>query len=248
MWRANLTAAAGTAAATVFCSRAGRARRKLRAMKTKIFFIAALSLARVCPAQTPSPTTAQSSWQLAPPFELGSSLPSPSSAVSISPERASTATAPIVQTKPVQSTPPRPAASESTPVPTASGRKSSSKTSYVEGPVWVLTFVKTKSGLGDEYFKAMTRSLRPIYDEEKNRKIILDYKILSGGDAGDRDFNIIIMVEYANTAALDELRERAEPIIDKIIGPIDKRRDIAAKRLDIREILATKTMREIWLK
>ncbi len=133
-------------------------------------------------------------------------------------------------------------------MPTASGRKSSSKTSYVEGPVWVLTFVKTKSGLGDEYFKAMTRSLRPIYDEEKNRKIILDYKILSGGDAGDRDFNIIIMVEYANTAALDELRERAEPIIDKIIGPTDKRRDIAAKRLDIREILATKTMREIWLK
>ncbi len=133
-------------------------------------------------------------------------------------------------------------------MPTTSGHKSNSKTSYVEGPVWVMTFVKTKSGLSDEYLKAMAGSLKPIYDEEKNRKIILDYKILSGGDAGDRDFNIIIMVEYPNTAALDELRERTEPIIDKIIGPTDKRRDMAAKRLDIREILATKTMREITLK
>ena len=133
-------------------------------------------------------------------------------------------------------------------MPTTSGHKSNSKTSYVEGPVWVMTFVKTKLGLGDEYLKSMTGSLKPIYDEEKNRKIILDYKILSDGDAGDRDFNIIIMVEYANTATLDELRERAEPIIDKIIGPIDKRRDIAAKRLDIREILATKTMRELTLR
>jgi len=133
-------------------------------------------------------------------------------------------------------------------VPTTSGHKSNSKTSYVEGPVWVMTFVKTKSGLGDEYLKAMTRSIKPIYDEEKNRKIILDYKILSSDAAGDRDFNIIIMVEYPNTAALDELRERSEPIIDQIIGPTDKRRDLAAKRLDIREILATKTMREIWLK
>lgn len=119
---------------------------------------------------------------------------------------------------------------------------------YVEGPLWMMTFVKTKSGLSDEYLKSMTGSLKPIYDEEKKQKIILDYKILSGEAVGNRDFNIIIMVEYPNIAALDGLRERTEPIIDKIIGPTDERRDMAAKRLDIREILATKTMREIWVK
>ena len=119
---------------------------------------------------------------------------------------------------------------------------------YVEGSVWVLMFIKTKSGLTDDYFKSITSSLKPLYEEEKKQNLILDYKILSGEPAGDRDFNIILMVEYPNMAALERVRERTEPIVDKIIGPTDKRRDLAAKRLDLREILATKTMREIWLK
>jgi hypothetical protein len=123
-----------------------------------------------------------------------------------------------------------------------------SKGSYVEGSVWVMTFVKTKSGLSDEYLKSIAGSLKPIYEEEKKQKIILDYRILTGDSVGDRDFNFIIMVEYPNMAALEGSRERTEPIIDKIMGPADQRRDTAAKRLDLREILATKTMREIWLK
>ena len=118
----------------------------------------------------------------------------------------------------------------------------------VEGPIWVMTFVKTKPGSSDEYLKSVAGLLKPIFDEERKQKIILDYKILSGDAAGDRDFNVIIMVQYPNIAALNGLRERTEPIIDLIIGPADKRRDLAAKRLTIREILATKTMREIWLK
>ena len=111
-----------------------------------------------------------------------------------------------------------------------------------------MTFVKTKPGLSEEYLKSITGPLKPIFDEEKKQKIILDYKILSGDAVGDRDFNIIIMVQYSNAAALNGSREKNEPIIDKVIGPADKRRDIADKRLDIREILATKTMREITLK
>ena len=78
--------------------------------------------------------------------------------------------------------------------------------------------------------------------------MILDYKILSADSADDRDFNVIIMVEYPNMAALEGSRERIESILDKIIGPTTTRRDLATKRADVREILATKMMREIWLK
>jgi len=38
------------------------------------------------------------------------------------------------------------------------------------------------------------------------------------------------------------------PIIEKVMGSEDQRRATAVKRLDIREILGTKTMREITLK
>jgi hypothetical protein len=217
-------------------------------MKEKFFLIAALALVRVCPGQTPSSTPAQSSWQLGPPFEVESSRSSPSPSVSRSPALPSTAAAPVIQTTPSLSTPPQGTAPESTPAQTTSELNSSSQMPTVDGPVWVITFVKTKPGLSDEYLKSITASLKPIYEEEKKEKILLDYKILSGDAAGERDFNFIIMVEYPNRAALDGLREKTEPIIDKIIGPADKRRDMAAKRVDIREILATKTMREITLK
>ena len=39
-----------------------------------------------------------------------------------------------------------------------------------------------------------------------------------------------------------------DPIVEKVTGPEDKRRATAIKRLDICEILGTKTMREITLK
>jgi hypothetical protein len=119
---------------------------------------------------------------------------------------------------------------------------------YNEGPVWTLTMIKTKTGLADEYLKQITGSVKPVYDEEKKQKIILDYKILNGEASGPQDFNILILVEYPNWAAFDNLRDRMDPIVEKVMGAEDQRRATAVKRLDVREILGTKTMREITLK
>lgn len=119
---------------------------------------------------------------------------------------------------------------------------------YNEGPVWTLTMIKTKAGLSDEYFKQITGTVKPVYDEEKKQKLILDYKILTGDAADPHDFNILILVEYPNWAAFDSLRDKMDPIVDKAMGSQEQQRDLAVKRLDIREILGTKTMREITLK
>ena len=119
---------------------------------------------------------------------------------------------------------------------------------YTEGTVWVLTMIKTKAGLSDDYLKSISGTVKPVYDEEKKQKIILDYKILNGDATTPRDFSIFIMVQYPNMAALDSLRDKMDPIIEKVMGPEDQRRATAVKRLDIREILGTKTMREITLK
>jgi hypothetical protein len=119
---------------------------------------------------------------------------------------------------------------------------------YNEGPVWTLTMIKTKTGLADEYLKQITETVKPVYDEEKKQKIILDYKILNGEASSAQDFNILILVEYPNWAAFDNLRDKMDPIVEKVMGAEDKRRETAVKRLDIREILGTKTMREITIK
>jgi hypothetical protein len=136
-------------------------------------------------------------------------------------------------------------AQESSP---AAIKTSGSSAPYNEGPIWVLTMIKTKSGLSDEYFKQITGTVKPVYEEAKKAKIILDYKILNGEASDPHDFNILILVEYPNWAAFDHLRDKMDPIEQKVMGSAEQRKDMAVKRLDIREILGTKTMREITLK
>jgi hypothetical protein len=119
---------------------------------------------------------------------------------------------------------------------------------YVEGPVWTLTMVKTKTGMDDDYLRQITGTVKPVYDEEKKQKMILDYKILMGDPHNRDEANIIIMVEYPNMAALDGLRDKMDPIVEKVMGNEDQQRATAVKRLDIREILGNRTMREITLK
>src|SRR6059058_6305103 len=119
---------------------------------------------------------------------------------------------------------------------------------YNEGPVWTLTMVKTKTGLGDEYLKQITGTVKPVYEEAKKQKIVLSYKILNGESSNPHDFNILILVEYPNMAAFDTLREKMDPVLAKVMGSEEQRKDMAVKRLDVREILGTKTMREITLK
>jgi hypothetical protein len=119
---------------------------------------------------------------------------------------------------------------------------------YNEGPVWALTMIKTKTGLGDEYLKQITGTVKPVYDEEKKQKVILDYKILQGQAASPHDFDILILVEYPNWGAFDHLRDKMDPVVSKVMGSQDQQRELAVKRLDIREILGTKTMQEITLK
>lgn len=119
---------------------------------------------------------------------------------------------------------------------------------YTEGSVWVLSMIKTKTGLEDEYLKQITGTVKPVYEEAKKQKIVLSYKILNGEASSPHDFNILILVEYPNMAAFDNLRDKMDPMLAKVMGSEEQRKDMAVKRLDVREILGTKTMREITLK
>src|SRR5437588_10540073 len=119
---------------------------------------------------------------------------------------------------------------------------------YTEGPVWEITMVKAKYGMGDEYLKGLAKTFKGTLDEAKKQNLILDYKILLGDAATPHDFDILLMVESKNMAALDNAREKFDPIARKTVGTTDQQQAMAVKRLDIREIMGSKLMREITLK
>lgn len=119
---------------------------------------------------------------------------------------------------------------------------------YNEGPVWTLTMVKTKPGMDDDYLKSIAQTFKGTMEEEKKQGIVMDYKVLLGEAADRNDFNILLMVEFKNMAAFDGLREKTEAIMSKVLGGEEAQRQLAVKRLDVREILGTKNMREVTLK
>ena len=169
-----------------------------------------------------------------------------------------------------QSSPPRPNASASStnapsttrPSPSSSSSNAPSTTSssittstttttgapYTEGTVWAITMVKTKAGMSDDYIKGLAKTYKAAMEEEKKANLVVSYKILTGDSSNEADYNMLLMVEYKNMAAFDGLRDKTEPIAQKILGGEDERRQAAVKRSEVREILGNKVMREITLK
>jgi hypothetical protein len=119
---------------------------------------------------------------------------------------------------------------------------------YTEGPVWNVTMVKTKYGMTDDYLKAIAKSFKASMEEAKKQGLIVDYKILLGNASSPQDYDILLMTASKNMAALDNARDKFDPISRKLEGSPDQQRDAAVKRGDFRDIVGDKLMREVTLK
>ena len=108
--------------------------------------------------------------------------------------------------------------------------------------------VKAKAGMTDEYLKGLAKTFTSAIEEAKKQDLIMDYKIQLGDADTPQDFNILLMMESKNMAALDGFREKVGPIARKIEGTPDQQRATQTKRLEIREIMGSKHMREVTLK
>ncbi len=118
---------------------------------------------------------------------------------------------------------------------------------YREGSVWELTIVRAKHGMVDAYLKSITGTFDAVMRAAKKEGLILDYKILLGHPGTASDFNILLMVETKNMAEQDNIRERWGKIVLEAEGDAAKRLNIATNRVDMREVLGIKLMREITL-
>jgi hypothetical protein len=119
---------------------------------------------------------------------------------------------------------------------------------YTEGPVWDLGFIRVNPGMEDDYLNNLRANWKRIGDEAKRQGLVLSYKVISTPAANRDDWDLLLMVEYKNMAALDGLRQKYEPIMAKLIGPQTERRSRAAQRNEIREIIGGKLGRELILR
>jgi hypothetical protein len=85
-------------------------------------------------------------------------------------------------------------------------------------------------------------------EQAKKDGLVLSEKLLAGDSMGRDDFDLMILVEYKNWAAFDGLSDKFRTLAQKMVGSEDKQTQMMIKRTDVREIVGTKNMQEIFLK
>ena len=119
---------------------------------------------------------------------------------------------------------------------------------YTEGSVWSVGFVKTVPGMTNDYYKNLADNWMKMNEAAKKEGLVLSYKVLYGPAANTEDWDVMLMIEYKNMAAMDGMAEKMEALSGKLLGSQDTRRVGAVKRNEMRNLLGGKLVREIILK
>jgi hypothetical protein len=120
---------------------------------------------------------------------------------------------------------------------------------YTEGPIWRIQLIRVKPTHFDDYLTSLRQSTKPLIEEQKKQGMIMDYKIfLKETKANPEDWDICVAIEYKNHAAMDGLAAKGEAIRDKILGGKAPAQQLADKRAEIREIISSELLQEVFLK
>jgi hypothetical protein len=84
-----------------------------------------------------------------------------------------------------------------------------------------------------------------LAEEMKKQGLLLSSHMLAGNSSGRDDFDLLILEEYKNWAALDGMSAKVDAIMRRLVGPDDKQVEIMTKRGPLREIMGEKLMQEV---
>ncbi len=129
-----------------------------------------------------------------------------------------------------------------------SNRAEAQERTYTEGTVWDISLIKTKSPYFNDYMNNLNNGWRKVMDEAKNEGIILSYMVLSQNPQNPGDWDLALLIEYKNMAALDGLRDKMEKIQSKLFGGRQTIQDAAVKRNELREMLGNRLTRQLIFK
>ena len=120
---------------------------------------------------------------------------------------------------------------------------------YTEGPVWRIQLIRVKPNQLDAYLTSLQQSTKPLIEEQKKQGTIVDYKVfLKQTKNSPEDWDIAVAIEYKNFAAMDGLAAKGEAARDKILGGKQAAQQLGEKRAEIREIISSELLQEIFLK
>ncbi len=108
--------------------------------------------------------------------------------------------------------------------------------------------IRILPGKSADFYKAFAYAPK-VFEAEKEAGLITGYALLSSVDYSGPDkwdFKIVIM--YKDLAALDNISNKADPIVAKVYGTPEKRAEISRLRTESSEVVSSELERNIVLK
>ncbi len=135
------------------------------------------------------------------------------------------------------------AVSASAQTPAASGRV------YTEGPVTVMTYVRSKPGMFERYMAYLNGPYRMIMEAQKTAGLITAYAIQTSPTRTPQDHDLLLTVTYRNWAALDGLADRSDGVANRVRQNTPQQRDQEfIDRAEMREVLGSRNYQQLVLK
>jgi hypothetical protein len=120
---------------------------------------------------------------------------------------------------------------------------------YRDGPIWRMVFMRSKPGQLENYLKNFKGRTLPAMVEEKEKGIILDYKIMLNTKKADpQDWDIIIAYQFKDQAAYYAFVPMNDEIETRVVGGPEGRNLTAVQREPMKETLKSVFVKEITLK
>ena len=89
---------------------------------------------------------------------------------------------------------------------------------FKEGPVVEVSYIRTEPGQFDEYMRYVFGDYARLQNALKEAGIIVDWGVFATDTRSPDEANLVLTTTYANMAALDNLEERVDPIVQQVMG------------------------------
>lgn len=119
---------------------------------------------------------------------------------------------------------------------------------YNPATIWTVTTIRINSGMDPAYLQYLDGQFKKDSDAAVKAKYMKSYKILRAID-DDTSWNMLILREYDSLASMEANQEKADALSRQVLGDDDtKQMQGYEDRSKVRQVLGTKTMRELTLK
>lgn len=119
---------------------------------------------------------------------------------------------------------------------------------YKDGPVSIVTSIRTTPGHFDDYMAWLGSAWKQAAEAEKSAGVLVDYHVYVTNPRNPNEPDVYLVKTYKNMAAFDDMDAKMDPIYEKLQGSQAQQNQASIDRGRIRTVLGDEMIREAVLK